>query len=451
MKTVISDQKLQSSKINKLASSAYNDFKIKFSIFLLMSHMTCFGQGHFKETIQRSIENYPPVASARSQLSSATAEMETAKWSFYPTPSAAYERGNKQVIGATDQDMKYFRLQQPIWTAGRLTAQKNKTESQFSQAKFSLEEQRLLAVFRWLQIWADYQNANQKILAYQDGEAKHFEYFQRIQRRAIEGYSAVSDIDLSQSRLASMRSEIQQFIVAKSQSKLRLEQMLGRPLTDDLLLKADSGWDNKPKYYSEFVEKLINIDNMTVADRHPATQKILMLVDVASAELSVIKSRNSPELYLRGEVRRGNLTGTDHAVYFGLSTSFGAGLSNFSAINGALARVEAAQNDVNAKRMEIVELIQSEIENLKSHSERILQLEKSIESSKNYLLSSERQFLAGRRSWQDVLNTAREEVQLRVQISDSKTQIWLAYQRLQILASGVDSYLLNEYSLISGR
>lgn len=417
--------------------------KNKFFFVILLFHLNCFGQGYFKETIHQLVENYPPVASARSQLNSAIAEIESANWNFYPTPSVAYERGDKQVIGAANQDTKYFRLQQPIWTAGRLTAQKNKTEFQFNQAKFALEEQRLLAVFRWLQIWADYQNANQKISAYQDGEAKNLEYFQRIERRAIEGYSAVSDIDLSQSRLASLRSELQQFIVAKQQSRLRLEQMLGRSLTDDLLLQSNSGWGNKPNYYLNFVQKFINSDNSVMADRHPSTQKILMQVDVAGADLAVIKSRNSPELYLRGEVRRGNITGSDHALYFGLNTSFGAGLSNFSAINGALARIEAVQNDVKAKRMEIVELIQNEVENLKSQSERILQLEKSIESNKNYLLSSERQFLAGRRSWQDVMNTAREEVQLRLQISDSQAQIWLAHHRLQILATGVDAYLTN--------
>jgi adhesin transport system outer membrane protein len=409
--------------------------------FLFLVCNGCFAEDRFKSTLLQLIEVYPPVVAARSQLQSANAELDSANWNFYPTPSVAIERSDKTVIGTLNQDTRFLRLQQPLWTGGRLSAQVKRAEAQQKQASSALQEQRLATAFRWLQLWAEYQGATRKITAYNDAEEKHLEYVQRIERRSQEGFSASSDIELSQSRLASVRSELRLYMASQSQARNRLEQMLGSPLTDARLLQSEAGQVVKtfPVFELKSLHQELNLEE--VIDKHPLVQKFLMITEVAQADVDLTKSRNVPEIYLRGELRTGNITGTDRILYVGLNSNFGPGLSTISAVTAALSKLDAARNDVSAKRMEIKEVIQTDLQTYDSQIERIEQLEKTFRSNNNYLQSSERQFLAGRRSWQEVMNTAREEAQIVVQIAEAQTQIWLAQQRLKILKDGLDVYL----------
>jgi len=401
----------------------------------------CFAEDRFKSTLHQLIEVYPTVVAARSQLQSANAELDSANWNFYPTPSLAFERSDKKVIGVLNQDTLFLRLQQPLWTGGRLSAQVKRAEALQKQASSALEEQRLATAFRWLQLWAEYQGATRKITAYKDAEEKHLEYVQRIERRTQEGFSASSDLELSQGRLASVRSELRQYMSSQMQARNRLEQMLGSPLTDARLLQSEAGQVAKtfPAFELKILQQELNLEE--VIDKHPLIQKFLMNTEVAQADVAMTKSRNVPEIYLRGEIRTGDLTGTDRILYVGVNSNFGPGLSTISAVTAALSKLDAARNDVSAKRMEIKEVIQADLQTYNYQIERIDQLEKTFRSNNNYLQSSERQFLAGRRSWQEVMNTAREDAQIVVQIAEAQTQIWLAQQRLRILKDGLDVYL----------
>jgi outer membrane protein TolC len=68
-------------------------------------------------------------------------------------------------------------------------------------------------------------------------------------------------------------------------------------------------------------------------------------------------------------------------------------------------------------------------------------LQQSLEAADAYLKSSEIQFDNGRRSWQELMNSAREKAQLRVQLADTRAQAWLAKQRLHLNSLGLDAYL----------
>jgi adhesin transport system outer membrane protein len=232
----------------------------------------CFAEDRFKSTLHQLIEVYPPVVAARSQLQSANAELDSANWNFYPTPSLAIERSDKNVIGALNQDTRLFRLQQPLWTGGRLSAQVKRAEALQKQASSALQEQRLATAFRWLQLWAEYQGATRKITAYKDAEEKHLEYVQRIERRTQEGFSATSDLELSQSRLASVRSELRQYMASHMQARNRLEQMLGSPLTDARLLQSEAGQVVKtfPAFEFKSLHQELNLEE--VIDKHPLYQ-----------------------------------------------------------------------------------------------------------------------------------------------------------------------------------
>ena len=63
-------------------------------------------------------------------LKSAGFDIEVSKQAFYPTPSVALERAQSKSVNdpsyAGSPQVAVFKLQQALWTGGRLSAQQNK-------------------------------------------------------------------------------------------------------------------------------------------------------------------------------------------------------------------------------------------------------------------------------------------------------------------------------------
>lgn len=125
----------------------------------------------------------------------------------------------------------------------------------------------------------------------------------------------------------------------------------------------------------------------------------------------------------------------------GLASNFGAGLSSLSSIAAAQAKLDAQQHETETRRREIAEQVLVDVESLESQTQRVRYLELAYKSADEFLQASERQFAAGRKSWQELMNTAREKSQTLAQLADAKTIQWLAQQRLYLLSMGIDAYM----------
>ncbi|WP_283225092.1 TolC family protein [Limnohabitans lacus] len=385
------------------------------------------------------VQQHPSVLAAQNQIESARQDVEGAKWQFMPTPSIGAEKSNKSADGFTDRRTTFARLQQPLWTGGRLTAQLDKAQAQETIASLTLAEQRLTLAQRWLQLWAETQAAELKVQAYADSEEQHRKYVQQVQNRAKEGQAPRSDTQLSLTRLAAVQAELEQANAQKRQAISRLEQMYGGPLpvsairwtaslpnqisTNGTLLRPVSDWITQ------------------IQDQHPSLQKAAAVTRTVQADVEISKAKTYPELYLRGEILDGDVSKHNRQIYVGMTSSFGAGLSNLSTIAAAQAKLDAQAHETETRRRDIAEQVQADVQSLESQTQRLQYLEQAYASAQEYLQASERQFAAGRKSWQELMNTAREKAQTLAQLADAKSLHWLAQQRLNLLSMGVDTYL----------
>jgi adhesin transport system outer membrane protein len=391
---------------------------------------------HFLVAVDRQ---HPSVQSSLNQIESARQEVTGAKWQFGPTPSVGVEKSSKAPDGLTDRNTNYARLQQPVWTGGRLTAQLDRAQAQEAIARLSMEEQRLSLAARWLQVWADVQAAELKIQALAESEDQHRKYVLQVQSRAKEGQAPRSDVQLSLTRLAAVQAELEQARTQKRQAISRLEQMYGDTLPVQAIqwtapLQAVAATPTQPlRQPSDWLSQ--------VQEKHPTLQKAQEVARTVRADIELAKSRAYPEVYVRGEVLNGDVTKNTQQIYVGVSSSFGAGLSTLTAIAANQARLESQEHEAEARRREIAEQVLADVENLESQTQRLRYLEQAYNSADDFLQSSERQFAAGRKSWQELMNTAREKAQALTQLADAKTLQWLAQQRLYLLSMGIDAYL----------
>ncbi|MBD8051748.1 TolC family protein [Limnohabitans sp. JUR4] len=374
------------------------------------------------------LEQHPAVRAADQQRQAAAQEVDGARWQYFPTPSVGAESSN-QTNPLLDSKTRFARLQQPLWTGGRLTAQTDRARAQLELAEAGWREQRQSLATRWVELWAEAVAAATRVEAYVESEALHQRYVRRVQARASEGQIARSEIQLSVSRLANVQAELELARTQQQQALNKLRQMWGRP------------WSVAGPLAFSATYSAATAPDAEPPEDHPVLQKGRAQIQLAQAEADLAKARLSPEIYVRGEIVHGDITGETRKAYIGLSTSYGGGLSSLSAIGSAQSRVEAQRQDLEVRRRDLSDQLTADQLQRTSQQQRALQLQQALEAAQAYLQSSETQFDNGRRSWQELMNSAREKAQLRAQLADASAQAWLAAERLRLNTQGLDSYL----------
>jgi adhesin transport system outer membrane protein len=179
-----------------------------------------------------------PLLQSQAQLVQASqAEIKGANWQFFPTPSVSVEQ-----VNASQQDTSYnskdgrvitFRLQQPLWTGGRLTAGVARAEAAAVVAQAQMEETRQQLALRTIQVWGEWNAGQQKSLALQDSVQTHQRLSALIRRRVEGGVSAVADDVLAQGRLEQTQGDATSAQAQLASALARLEQLTGKRLSPD--------------------------------------------------------------------------------------------------------------------------------------------------------------------------------------------------------------------------
>ena len=178
---------------------------------------------------------------------------------------------------------------------------------------------------------------------------------------------------------------------------------------------------------------------------HPSTQS--QRACVAQAVVGERRADLSPELYARLDRQFGNFNlphgAPETRLFIGLSTRFGAGLSALSNVEAARTQLEAALIEVEVQSRAVSEQVLSDHALVVSSGSRLDSIRASLRSAEEVSSSYDRQFLAGRKSWLDVMNAARELAQTETQIADLlSTQVVVSW-RLNFYTQGLSAVTSN--------
>ena len=225
---------------------------------------------------------------------------------------------------------------------------------------------------------------------------------------------------------------------AQARSALgRLSQLLGSTLQAQRLAQSASA----PLALASNPQDLL----LQAQSQNPGVLKLLAQAQVAKSEIAERQADLKPEVYLRAESQYGsyNFPGSpnQNRLFIGISSHFGAGLSSMTQVSGAQARYDAALAEVDSTRLSLGEQIQADYAQAEAGQARLAALVASLESSDNIARAWSRQFIAGRKTWLDVMNAVREQAQLEAQIADAKASQLLLTWRMAIVGRGVESAL----------
>ncbi len=384
--------------------------------------------------IASTLQTHPAVQARRANQGAARAEVDAARWQFFPTPSVSVERagaGGHDINYQGDSTVATLRLEQPLWTGGRLSAGRERAEAGVQVSQGALDETREQLALRVVQVYSEWLAAHLKLRASDTSLATHTRLRDQITRRIAHGASADADLVLAVSRRQSVLADIALARAQHDTALARLGQLTGHPVESAMLADPPAGPRPLAGGLAALLERAQTVD--------PTAQRLKAQARRQQTLVAEQRAALSPEVVLRAERQFGNYAvrnaAPENRVFIGVRSQFGAGLSTLSNISGAQAQHEAALAEVDAQQRNVSEQVMADYAMAAASEVRLLALEASLAAAGDVAKSYDRQFLAGRKSWLDVMNAARELAQTESQVADIRAAQVVSTWRLAILTN----------------
>jgi adhesin transport system outer membrane protein len=418
---------------------------VKFSCWWLLcligSAAVPVQAGSMIDLLNLTFQGNPALRSQAQLVQASQAEIRGANWQFFPTPSVSVEQ-----VNASQNDSSYnskdgrvltLRLQQPLWTGGRLTAGVGRAEAGMAAAQAQMEETRQQLALRTIQAWGEWKAGQQKLAALRGSVQTHQRLVALIQRRIDGGVSALADEVLAQGRLEQTMADA---MAAQSQltaALAKLESLTGQRVADEQV----------GAYSVSAVEPVGQLapllDNAWM--NSPTAMKLRAQVRQQELDVEIRKAQLLPEVYARAEHQQGSFTSfgpsSANRFFIGLSATPGAGLSALSGVDAAVARLQSFQSELDATRRSLIEQVSLEHVSALTQAQRRVSLRSGLSSTQAMVDSWDRQFLAGRKTWVEVMNAARELAQAQTVLAEVEVGYVVATWRLAVLAEGVPAII----------
>ena len=408
-------------------------------MLLVLCPLTSAGQV-LERLMALALASHPSAQSQRAQLQSAQSGLDSARWQFYPTPSIAVEQAHTASTDPSyrgDNRVATLRLQQPLYTGGRLSAGMDKAKAGLEIGQSALEEVEQQLGLRVVQAYGEWMSAHLKTQAQEKSVSTHIRLSEQVKRRISVGISADSDLVLAMARLESVHAESQASRTQGEMALARLNQLLGSPVDITNLTALLAPARELPSDSQVLLAQAL--------EKSPAIQKAKAQARVQEAVVLERRAELSPEVYLRLERQYGNFnlpnSSPENRLFFGLSSRFGAGLSSLTNVEAARTQHQAALADIEVQSRNVAEQVLTDQALALSSARRLQAVQAALNANADVSASYDRQFLAGRKTWIDVMNAARELTQTEMQLADLQASLVAVSWRLAIYTLGIASLI----------
>lgn len=391
--------------------------------------------------VTAAIRNHPAARSAQAKRRAALQDVAAAERSKWPTLTATTE---SKVGGATAASQAMtLRIEQTLWDNGagdsRISA--IATTADISALQVTLEQQDLAV--QTINAWEAMLSAQRRLNAANITVTVIEGFKAQMTRRVDSQASPAIDLALVEARL--LQTQVER-LAATNGLRMAL-QSLSR-LTGMTQL-AERAWADAPQVaaplsragVTAFQLQLRAVDRDALSNNHPLVQKAQLEYAVANAQLKAKLADRWPQAYARIEQPLANnpITGSNQASYLvGLRYAPGAGFSTQLEAAALAERLEAQSHDIEAATRTVTQLIFDDEQTFETNAIQAQAQSASLLGSQQVLASYERQFQAGRKTWQDLLNAAREVAQNEFNLSDAQSAMQGAMYRLQVRLGAID-------------
>lgn len=383
-----------------------------------------------RQLFDAAIATHPSLQAIRLQARAAEQDVVATERQRWPTVSVVTETDTGSTASAATRAL---RVEQTLWDAGRNTSRISEAQArtQIAETQVRLQEQDIF--LQIINAWQNLTNALERQRAAEQTLERLRGYQTQMQRRVEAQASPRIDLELVDARV--LQTDVE-WMMAKTSLQVavtRLEQLSGlKGLAQRLTnLPAIPTYDGT----SAFVEVLKNADWQLLGSQHVSVEKARHERLLVANQLLVKQAEQWPQLYLRMDkplatTQTNQVTST--STFAGLRYTPGAGFSTAAEAAAIATRIESQDQAIEAAAREIQQVLQNDQEEFLNARHRMVALERALEGSRQVLDSYMRQFQAGRKTWQDLLNSARDMAQTQYSLADARASLVGAMNRLQL-------------------
>lgn len=240
---------------------------------------------------------------------------------------------------------------------------------------------------------------------------------------------------LALARLEAIQADVMAARAQGDMTLARLGQLLVRPVAEATLASTLALPRPVQAQSTGLLEQALELS--------AAVQKAQSQVRVQEATVAERQADLLPEVYLRAERQYGNFNfangAPENRLFVGVSSRLGAGLSGLSNVAAARGQLEAAAAEVQVQTRALYEQVLADHALAVSSELRLASVRASLRSAQSVSESYDRQFLAGRKTWLDVMNAARELAQTESLMADLLSTQVVASWRLGFYTRGIEA------------
>ena len=361
--------------------------------------------------------NYPSASSARAALRASAADVRSAKWLRFPSIS-----GNVSYLDNTGSPQPQLVVEAPIWAGGRLSANIQRAEAlEESTSAQYIETVQSLALTT-SQTYFEIARLTLREQLLEDSLAEHNRLVGTMERRVEQEVSPLADLELARSRSA----QIEQEYTSTTAQRLTALRVLAQ-------LVADPDYDLGP---IPFYDPSVDLPSRDVLEEqavayNPTLDRLKAQTDVARATLAANRASILPQV--NAQYSYDEVFGSRVGVVLRSQTT--GGLSQLSDINSASLRIQATIENTRVAEQELRRSVASDIITYEASKKQATISTSAASTASRVSESYMRQFIAGRRSWLDVMNALREAVNAQIAKSDAQI-ITMATASKLLLQSG---------------
>ena len=425
--------KAQNNKTGR-ASTAIRTVAIALaSAWLSVSYAAGSNVLTLEDLLYQALSSYPTILSRQATKEAAQTDLTAAKLKFLPSPSFSTQRNQVAYSGqpGTRQPATNITVTQPLFLDGGIIAGYNKADARLSAADYGLLETREDVSKRLINAYTEWLKAYLKLKALEDNVRLHEKFAGMIGRRFEQGVASGADKDLGFSRLHQAQADLDTQRSMESTALTSISELVGEPIRREDLVGSIAKPMNPPR----------RTDGIARAQAQSVTvQRYKYEAEAAEQEAKEIRAQALPQLSFQAQRQIGNayVPGAQGFESYGLVLSYspGGGLSSVAGASAAFERAKAATLQVEASKRELTDRLNADYNEYEFALLKKENLQRSVNLTGDIAASYDRQYLVGRKSWLDLMNSVREQAQTKVQLADAEGSLLGASRRLMVYIDG---------------
>lgn len=360
--------------------------------------------------IATSLLASPTLTARRSEVSAARSDIDAARWQYTPQVSADLQQGS----GGNAYNNRVLRVDQRLYAGGRLDADLHTAASRRDSAVHAVRENALLIATQIATAYQTLAAANSQLLAIDAYRQRLDALDDRISRRIESGVSANADRSLMSARRAQSTNDLASVRATQRSALATLEKLVGAPEVVRAVAPQVGVVAILPVAPSTICADSGAADAQlrNALSVHPGLQRMERDIETARSQVDSQRAALKPTVGLRFEqpiAPGADATLRSTRVSIVMQYAPDAGLSTLARTQGSSERVASLVYQADAMAREVTQQIRAECAEQAGVIERVDGYAVARGYTSEVLASSTRLFVAGKRSWLDLLNAARED------------------------------------------